>query len=90
VQHKPATDAALAAQGQAYYRQNCLACHGEAGRGSDKMARVAGQQTKYLDLTLRRYRAGSAVRVDPMMAVSTRAMTDADIQAVIAYVSAMP
>jgi len=90
VQHKPVTETALAAQGQTYYRQNCMACHGEAGRGNEKMARVAGQQTKYLDLTLKRYRVGSGVRVDPMMAGSTRTMTDADIQAVIAYVSAMP
>jgi cbb3-type cytochrome c oxidase subunit III len=86
---KPATNIALADKGKAYYSQHCLSCHGEQGRGNEKMARIAGQQTNYLDLALRRYRDGSTRRKDSMMTASTKAMSDADITAVVAYVTAM-
>jgi cytochrome c553 len=89
VQHKPATNAALVDKGQAYYAKNCLSCHGEQGRGNEKMARIAGQQTNYLNLALKRYRDGSTARKDPLMAASTRQMSDADIAAVVAYVTSM-
>lgn len=86
---KPAANIALADKGKTYYTQHCVSCHGEQGRGNEKMARIAGQQTNYLNLALKRYRDGSTVRKDPMMAASTRQMTDADISAVVAYVTAM-
>lgn len=82
-------DAALAAKGKTYYNRVCFACHGEDGRGSDKYARIAGQQPLYLATTLRRYRDGSATRMNPVMAANTKQMTDADLQALVAYVSSM-
>lgn len=89
VQTKAATNAALVSKGQAYYAKNCLACHGEQGRGSEGFARIAGQQPGYLALTLKRYRDGSTVRKGSVMAPSAKAMTDDDISAVAAYVTAM-
>lgn len=89
VLQKPANNTALAGRGQNYYARNCVSCHGEEGRGNEKMARIAGQQPVYLSLALKRYRDGSSVRKDPMMAASTQPMTDADIAAVVAYVTAM-
>jgi cbb3-type cytochrome c oxidase subunit III len=89
VAFKPATNAALAAKGQEYYSKICFRCHGDQGRGNEKIARIAGQQPGYLSLTLKRYRDGSAVRSDPLMAANTKTMTDADIAAVVAYVSSM-
>lgn len=89
VVHKPATDPALAARGKAYYDRICFRCHGEQGRGSEQFARVAGQQPEYLKLTLKRYRDGSGARIDPLMAANTRGMSDADIAAVVAYVTSM-
>jgi cytochrome c553 len=89
VSAKPAGNAALAHRGQEYYGRVCFRCHGEQGRGNEKIARIAGQQTGYLTLTLKRYRDGSAVRTDPLMAANTKTMTDADIGAVMAYVSSM-
>lgn len=89
VQTKPATNAALADKGKAYYAKNCLSCHGEQGRGSEGFARIAGQQPGYLTLTLKRYRDGSSVRQGSLMAPSTKVMTDDDISAVVAYVSAL-
>jgi cytochrome c553 len=42
-----------------------------------------------LSTTLKRYRTGVGVRTDPLMAASTKLMSDADIEAVVAYVSSM-
>lgn len=89
VVHRPARDAALAAKGKAYYDRICFRCHGESGHGSDQYARIAGQQPDYLIQTLRRYRDGTGNRVDALMAANTRGMSDSDIQAVVAYVTAM-
>lgn len=86
---KPPADAALAAKGKAYYSKICFRCHGEEGRGNEKIARIAGQQPGYLATTLKRYRDGSALRNDPLMAANTKTMSDADIAAVVAYVSSM-
>ena len=89
VNYKPAANPALAAKGKEYFDQICWRCHGETGRGNDRIARIAGQQPAYLDTTLRRYRSGSGIRVEPLMAANTRLMTDADITAVVAYVTSM-
>ena len=89
VTHKPSANAALLSQGQAYYSNVCARCHGDSGRGNEKVARIAGQQADYLTLTLRRYREGSNIRTEPLMAASTRLMTDADMSAVVGYVSSM-
>lgn len=89
VSHKPTTNPALAAKGQEYYSKNCLSCHGEHGRGNETIARIAGQQSEYLKLTLKRYREGSSVRKESLMTPNARQMADADIAAVVAYLSSM-
>lgn len=86
---KPVTNAALVAKGQEYFNKICFRCHGENGRGNEKIARIAGQQSGYLTTTLKRYRDGSSLRADPLMAANTKTMTDADIAAVVAYVNSM-
>ncbi len=90
VTHKPAANAALATKGKDYFNKICWRCHAEDGRGNEKFARIAGQQADYMRLTLKRYRTGTGPRVDPLMVASTKLMTDADIDAVVAYVSSMP
>lgn len=87
---KPSFKPALVAKGKEYYGKTCFRCHGEDGRGGDKFARIAGQQPEYLSATLKRYRIGQGVRTDPLMAANTKLMTDADIEAVVAYVMTMP
>jgi cytochrome c553 len=89
VDARPVADAALAAQGADLFQKVCIRCHGAQGRGSEKIARIAGQQPEYLRLTLKRYRSGSAVRMDPLMADNTRLLSDAHIEALVAYVSTM-
>jgi cytochrome c553 len=89
VNHKPSANAALVSQGKDYFSRTCFRCHGNEGRGNETIARIAGQQLIYLNVTLKRYRDGSNLRNNPMMATNTRQMTDADIAAVAAYVSSM-
>lgn len=85
----PPGDPALVARGKDYYGKICFRCHGDLGTGTAQYARIAGQQPDYLFVTLKRYRDGSATRMDPIMAANTRNMTDADLKAVVAYVSTM-
>ena len=87
---KPSIKPALVAKGKEHYGKTCFRCHGEDGHGAEKFARIAGQQPEYLTATLKRYRVGQGVRTDPLMAANTKLMTDADIEAVVAYVMTMP
>ncbi len=89
VRPQPVNDAALAARGKTYYDKICFRCHGEQGHGTEQYARIAGQQRDYLRISLKRYRDGKGPRIDPLMAANTRGMNDADIEAVVAYVSSM-
>ncbi len=87
---KPALNTALIAKGKTYYDKICWRCHSEDGRSDGQFARIAGQQPEYLSMMLKRYRAGSIMVGDPLMAASTRLMTDEDIEAVVAYVTSIP
>ena len=86
---RPAGNPALLKQGQSYYERVCFRCHGADGMGNENLARLAGQQERYVVYALKRYRDGSAIRQDPLMAESTRMMSDQDIDAVAAYVASM-
>lgn len=86
---QPAKDVALAAQGKDYFSKICFRCHGDNGRGNAQIARIAGQQPDYLKKTLTLYRDGKSPRADSLMVPNTRQMSDADIAAVVAYVSSM-
>ena len=89
VANRPMARADLRKSGEALYGQTCFRCHAVDGRGNDKIARIAGQQPAYLDLTLKRYRAGSGVRVDPLMVEQARLLSDTQIEALVAYVASM-
>jgi cytochrome c553 len=79
----------LVSKGRGLFYKICWRCHGEQGRGNDKIARIAGQQPEYLARTLKRYRDRTGERIDPFMAANTEHLTDADISAVVAFVSGM-
>jgi cytochrome c553 len=80
---------ALASHGKDLFYKICWRCHGNEGRGNEKIARIAGQQPEYLTLTLKRYRDRTGERIDPFMAASTENLTDADINSLVAFVSSM-
>jgi cytochrome c553 len=89
VTYKPAADPVLAKKGEALYTKLCADCHNKDGRGEREYSRVAGQQTGYLTITLKGYRDGTGPRINRPMAAEIKAMTDADITAIVAYVAAM-
>ena len=76
-------------QGKVLYSRNCFRCHGADGLGSETFARLAGQQAGYVAQSLTRYRTGTGPRVNELMAANTKLLSDADIQALAAYVAAM-
>lgn len=77
------------AKGKDIFSKNCFRCHGDNGLGDETSARIAGQQSDYLKLTLQRYKSGNGIRVDPPMAANTRLLSDGDLNAVVAYISAL-
>lgn len=87
--HRAGTNPAQVAKGRDLFSKNCFRCHGENGRGNEKFARIAGQQAGYLTKTIKRYRAGSVQRSDPLMAAATSLLSDADVDALAAYISGM-
>jgi cytochrome c553 len=90
VTRKPATGTAQAAEGKALYLKLCVNCHGANATGSNKIPRLAGQQSVYLQDSLKRYRSGSGERIDPKMSAFTHNLKDADIDNLAAYLSALP
>ncbi|MDT8990498.1 c-type cytochrome [Curvibacter sp. APW13] len=87
--HRSGANPAQVAKGRELFSKNCFRCHGENGLGSERFARIAGQQSGYLAKTIKRYRAGSVQRSDPLMAAATSLLSDADVEALAAYVSGM-
>lgn len=89
VAKKTADPGGHAVAGKALYGKLCIGCHGPAATGTQKIPRLAGQQPQYLEDSLKRYRAGSGERIDPMMASYTRNLKDADIRSLAAYLSTL-
>ncbi len=90
VRPTPGKDARLQQQGKAHYARACVGCHGAQARGSRDIARLAGQQPTYIRNALVGYRAGSGPRSDHRMTGVSRKLSDPEIAALAAYLSAMP
>jgi len=87
VTRKPAASTTQNLAGKALYGKLCVSCHGASATGTQTIPRLAGQQVKYVEDSLKRYRSGSGERIDPKMASYTRNLKDADIQNLAAYLS---
>ncbi|OZA26136.1 MAG: cytochrome C [Hydrogenophilales bacterium 17-61-9] len=85
VTRKPAGISTQSIAGKKIYDKLCITCHGADGAGSHKIPRLAGQQVKYVEGSLKRYRNGNGERIDPRMAAYTRNLKDADIENLAAY-----
>jgi cytochrome c553 len=84
-----AGDPALAAAGKRRYEQSCITCHGLDGKGSEVYARLAGQQAGYLKHRLLALRAGNAASGSVMPEIA-RTLGDAEIDALVTYLSSQP
>lgn len=80
---------AQSARGRDLYFKLCTRCHGEQGRGTETIPRLAGQQQDYLVKSLTRYRNRSGERMDPQMAANTALLKDEDLRGLAAYLSGM-
>ena len=81
----PAGDAPAA---PAKVRTLCQNCHGENGVAVlPGAANLSGQQKEYLTAQLRAFRSGS--RQNPQMSVVAKTLTDADIESVADWYSAI-
>lgn len=89
VMPQAARNTAAAEAGARLYAKLCLNCHGPSGYGSDTIPRLAGQQTVYLQQSLRRYRSGSGERIDPRMQSYTRNLKNDDIDNLAAYLASL-
>lgn len=89
---RPAENAALGARGRDLYKRLCAECHGNGGRGNAELARLAGQQGPYVVTSMKRYRdaKAGAPRLDKDMVENSRRLTDADLDALAAYIGTMP
>jgi cytochrome c553 len=83
------TPAAPAPDGASIAIQTCGGCHGAEGNTQDaSFPRLAGQLSTFIALQLRNYRDGE--RPSPEMASVAKQLTDAEIDAVARYFSALP
>ena len=63
----------------------CRTCHGDNAEGNGEIPRLAGQHAIYLSNQLQRLRL--SMRESPTMYHPTRAMTDAQIDAIVAFLA---
>jgi cytochrome c553 len=86
----PATDMAQAAHGKNLYDKMCKKCHGDQGHGTERNARIAGQQPVYLKTNLERYREQSALRgASEKKYKLMKDLKNEDLQALVAYIRSM-
>ncbi len=82
-------DPRLAEAGERIYRQRCIGCHGPDGRGSRGYARLAGQQPRYLEKTLRDFQTEGGRRDSPVMQAMVRDLGAGDIRALAAFLAGL-
>ena len=85
-----AADTAIAPAAQDLIQRNrCNSCHGPDLAGLQQMPRLAGQQQEYLAAQLRAFRGGTRKDLDGQMAQAAQPLTDADIDLLANYLSAL-
>lgn len=87
------SNAQLAAQGKPLYVKQCSSCHGDNGIGRADFARLAGQQSQYVENTLKRFRDNSKNQAKPskrhsaIMEAIAKNLSNQDIKALSAYIA---
>lgn len=78
----------LAERGRSRYENLCRRCHGPEARGSERYARLAGQRLEYLRHRLFQFQQPTATPT--VMHGIAATLTPEDIEAITAYLAALP
>ena len=77
-----------AAAGETRYMENCVNCHGKAGKGMASFPSIAGRDASYIADRLTQYRAKEKVGPNSAIMMSLAGdLSDDDIANLAAYVS---
>lgn len=68
---------------------HCVSCHGAALKGQQHIPRLAGQQAEYLKVQLRGFKASTRFDMDGNMTSAAQPLTEADIEILSEYLSAL-
>jgi cytochrome c553 len=75
--------------GEKKYQQNCVTCHGKAGKGMASFPSIAGRDKVYISDRLMKYRAKEKVGPNTAIMLSwAENLSDQDIANLAEYISA--
>ena len=79
-------------QGAKLFKDNCVKCHGETGRGNAEKfyPRIQGQHYNYMLRQFKWIRDGKRRNANPDMVKQIKGFSDSDMEKVINYVSRIP
>ncbi|MEJ2454501.1 MAG: c-type cytochrome [Candidatus Thiodiazotropha sp.] len=80
---------ALMAQGEKLFKEVCVTCHGQDGRGQEGYARLAGQRFDYVVKMLKEFRDRTGKRINVWMTGVAIRLSDQDIEAVATYLASL-
>lgn len=80
---------ALLAQGKRLFKEVCVNCHGDDGRGQEGYARLAGQRYDYVVKMLKEFRDRTGKRINVWMTGVAIRLSDQDIEAVATYLASL-
>jgi cytochrome c553 len=83
-------DGSQVGRGKELFTKLCVRCHGEQARGDATIARLAGQQTAYLQTSIMRYRDNTGMRNNQLMSIATATLKNEDIKAIANYLTQLP
>lgn len=78
-----------AREGAEQYKRLCGACHQADAHGSETFPRLAGQQSQYLRVSLRRYLEKSGVRNSAEMSAATAQLGELNIEPIVEYLASL-
>jgi cytochrome c553 len=78
---------ALLAEGEKIYKDYCVTCHGEDGRGQEGYALLAGQRHDYVVKMLKEFRDRTGKRTNVWMTGVAIRLSDKDMEAVATYLA---
>lgn len=80
-------DKTQVARGKELYGKLCARCHGDQAYGNEFFPRLAGQHVAYLKKSVTRYRDGTGIRNNQLMAIATSSLKDDEINALANYLT---